>query len=237
MASDQDPWRRLTTAATTAAPTRLVLVRHGATAATAQRRYSGRADPPLSRLGLDQAARVAARLAAELPAPARLLSSPRRRCVATATPIAAATGCPTGIDDALAECDFGDWEGRTFDEVRAGWPAAHAAWLGSTSAAPPGGESLDEVAARVRRFVERIRLAHPAASVIVVSHTSPLKLLLRDALGGGGRLPHRIVLDPGGLSTVEIWPDGEVSVPRLNDTCHLAGCAATLPAAGRPRAS
>lgn len=215
-------WRRLTTAATTAAPTRLVLVRHGATSATAQRRYSGRADPPLSRLGLDQAARVAARLAAELPAPAAVLSSPRRRCVAVAHRIAAATECPTSVDEELAECDFGEWEGRTFEEVRAGWPAAHAAWLGSTSVAPPGGESLDAVAARVRRFVERVRRSHQAASVVVVSHTSPLKLVLRDALGGGDRLPHRIVLDPGGLSTVEIWPDGEVSVPRLNDTCHLA---------------
>jgi probable phosphoglycerate mutase len=55
----------------------------------------------------------------------------------------------------------------------------------------------------------------------VVSHAAPLKLFLRDALSGGPTTPHSLVLDPCGLSIVDVWPDGGVAVPRVNDTCHL----------------
>jgi len=71
--------------------------------------------------------------------------------------------------------------------------------------------------------VESTRLAYPAANVVIVSHGSQLKLLLRDALGGGDQVLHRLVLDPCGLSIIETWPDGGTAVPRVNDTCHLAG--------------
>jgi len=216
-----DAFRSLSSAATTAAPTRLVLVRHGATERTEAGHYSGRADVAVSAASATQAARLADRLAAEFAAVAAVATSPLRRCRETADAVAAACGVPATVEPDLAECDFGAWEGRTFAEAAAGWPAEHAAWLASTSVAPPGGESFDAVAARAGRFVARVRETHPGRDLVVVSHASPLKLLLRAALGGGVDVLHRLVLDPGGLSIVEVWPDGGVAVPRVNDTCHL----------------
>jgi probable phosphoglycerate mutase len=213
--------RALSAEPSTAAPTRLLLVRHGATEQTALGRYSGSCDMGLGADGAAQAARLARRLAMEFPGVAAVATSPLRRGRDTAAPIAAAYGLVPMVEPDLAECDFGAWDGRTFAEAAKGWPAEHAAWLASTAVAPPGGESFDAVEARVARFVERARLAFPGAGVVVVSHASPLKLVLRAALGGGAEALHRILLAPAGLSIVDIWPDGGVAVERVNDTCHL----------------
>src|SRR5690606_6193167 len=122
-------------------------VRHGATERTAQRRYSGRGDVPLSEQGRAQAAAVAARVAQVAPEVAAVSTSPLSRGVATAEAIAAAVNAPVLPEPDLIECDFGEWEGRTFAEVRERWPKEHAAWLASTSVAPPGGEAFTAVAA------------------------------------------------------------------------------------------
>jgi probable phosphoglycerate mutase len=148
--------------------------------------------------------------------------------------IADACGAEVTIDAGLAECDFGAWEGLTFAEARAAWPVEHDAWLGSTALAPPGGESLDTVAARVRESVEQTRSAYPASGVVIVSHVSPLRLLLRDALGAGNELLHRLVLDPGGFSIVDIWPDGGVAVQQVNEICHLDQVRAGQRSTGAP---
>ena len=217
-----DPFRALSTVASTGAPTRFVLVRHGATEHTAAGRYSGRGEVALSAAGAVQAAAVAARIATEFGPVAAVATSPLRRCRDTAEPIVAACGgLAAAVEPALAECDFGRWEGLTFAATASAWPAEHAAWLASTAVAPPGGESFDAVAARVGRFVENARREHPGANVVVVSHASPLKLVLRTALRAGVEALHRLVLDPGGLSIVEVWPDGGVAVPCVNDTCHV----------------
>jgi probable phosphoglycerate mutase len=213
--------RALSAGPSTGAPTRLLLVRHGATEHTRAGRYSGRDDVGLSADGAAQADRVARRLAAEFPAAAAVATSPLRRGRDTAGPIATAYGLAPAVEPDLAECDFGAWDGRTFAEAADGWPAEHAAWLTSTAVPPPDGESFDAVAARVARFVERARIAYPGAGVVVVSHASPLKLVLRAALGGGVEALHRLALAPAGLSIVDIWPDGGVAVERVNDTCHL----------------
>jgi probable phosphoglycerate mutase len=200
----------------TGTPLRLVLVRHGETARTAERRYSGRGDVPLTERGLAQARGVAARLAG-VPL-AAVVTSPLDRCVRTAEVVA--DRAPVVVDDDLVECDFGAWEGLTFGEVRERYPAEVEAWLESTAAAPPGGEPLDAVAARVGRAVERLR-AYRSGVVVVVSHVSPLKLILREALAAGDAFLYRCHLDPAGMSTVDMWPDGAVSVRSVNDTAHL----------------
>jgi probable phosphoglycerate mutase len=204
-------------------PTRLILARHAETARNAEGRYAGRGEVPLSEAGLAQAAALAGRVAQLAPAVAAVLSSPLERCTATAAAIAAAAGGPpVSVEADLVECDFGEWEGHTFAEVRAQWPDEVDAWLASTSVAPPGGEALQQVATRVRRAAASLREAYPAAAVVVVTHVWPLKLLLRDALGAGDLFLHRLYLDAAGLSVVDSYPDGTVAVHTVNDTAHLA---------------
>lgn len=201
-------------------PTRFLLVRHGVTEHTAAGVYSGRADPPLTADGVAQAARVARRIVGEF-RPSVVLTSPLARCRRTAEPVAAACGVAVTVEPDLVECDFGAWDGLTFGAAASGWPAEHAVWLASTAVAPPGGESFDAVAARVGRLVDRVRASFAGADVVVVSHASPLKSVLRAALGAGPEALHRLVLTPAGLSIVEMWPDGGIAVPRVNDACHL----------------
>jgi ribonuclease H / adenosylcobalamin/alpha-ribazole phosphatase len=206
----------------TAAATRIVLVRHGETEFTAQRRYSGRGDVPLSAIGLEQARAAATRIAALVPGASTVVTSPLSRCRATATEIARRLpGAVLQADPDLIECDFGEWEGLTFAEVRDGWPDAMAEWLASPSAAPPGGESFDQVAVRVRRALDRVRETTGEGAAVVVSHVTPIKLVLRDALRGGEGFLHRLYLDAAGLSLIDYWADGSVAVRLVNETAHL----------------
>jgi ribonuclease H / adenosylcobalamin/alpha-ribazole phosphatase len=208
-------------------PTRMLLVRHGATAYTAEGRYSGRGDVPLSDVGIKQAQAVAHRIAGMRLDVATIITSPLSRCVQTAGAIASALGGadepgpPVNTEADLIECDFGAWEGKTFAEVRAGWPHEMDRWFRSTSVAPPGGESFADVAVRVRRAVTMLRDAYPQKVLVVVSHVSPIKIALRDVLAAGDEFLYRLHLDPVGLSIVDLWRDGGVSVRQINDIAHL----------------
>ena len=202
--------------------TRLVLVRHGETEFTAQRRYSGRHDVLLSERGEAQAAATAARVATVVGGTdAAVVSSPLSRCRATAEAIAAAVGASVTIEDDLIECDFGEWDGLTFTEVRRRWPEQLDAWLGSSGVAPPGGESIEAVGERVTAAVERLLAGYAGRTVVVVTHVTPIKLVLRDALATGDALLHRLFLDPAGISIVDFWRDGAVAVRSVNETGHL----------------
>lgn len=203
--------------------TRLILVRHGETEYTEQRRYSGRGDVPLSESGRAQARATGARVAELAPSVAAVLSSPLSRCTATAAAIAGALGdVPVRTEDDLIECDFGQWEGRTFAEVRQQWPGEMDAWLASPRIAPPDGESFTHVAERAHRVIAGLLTAYPGETVVVVSHVSPIKLVLRDALAAGDGFLHRLFLDAAGISLLDMWPDGGVAVRTVNDTAHLA---------------
>ncbi|MFJ6168741.1 bifunctional RNase H/acid phosphatase [Micromonospora orduensis] len=203
--------------------TRLILVRHGETEYTEQRRYSGRGDVPLSERGRAQAVATGARVAALAPSVAAVLSSPLSRCTATAAAIAGALGdVPVRTEDDLIECDFGEWEGRTFAEVRERWSGEMDAWLASPRVAPPGGESFTHVAERAHRVISGLVTSYPGETVVVVSHVSPIKLVLRDALAAGDGFLHRLFLDAAGISVLDMWPDGGIAVRTVNDTAHLA---------------
>ncbi len=202
--------------------TRLILVRHGETALTKQGRYSGRGDVPLSDEGQAQAMAAGGRVAGLARDVAAVVTSPLSRCVRTAEIIAAELGGAdvTVVDD-LIECDFGEWEGMTFAEVQERWPAEMDAWLDSTSVAPPGGESFETVARRTRSALATVLRAYPGQIVVLVSHVSPIKLILRDALAAGDAFLHRLFLDAAGVSTMDVWPDGGVAVRSVNETAHL----------------
>ena len=197
-------------------------MRHGETALTKQGRYSGRGDVPLSDEGEAQAMAAAGRVAGISRDVAAVVSSPLQRCTRTAELIAAEQGdVPVTVLPDLIECDFGDWEGLTFAEVKERWPDELDRWLGSTSVAPPNGESFKAVSKRVRGALATLQSAYPSSVVVVVSHVSPIKLILQDALAASDTFLHRLFLDAAGVSTVDLWPDGGIAVRSVNETAHL----------------
>ncbi|WP_156753921.1 bifunctional RNase H/acid phosphatase [Actinokineospora pegani] len=204
-------------------PTRLLLVRHGQTAMSVERRYSGRGDVPLTELGGSQAAAAGARVAAldGVTADTPVLASPLARTRQTADAVAAATGGAVRTSPGLIETDFGDWEGMTFGEAAESDPALHRRWLSDTSVPPPGGESFDVVHARVRAALDEVIEEHAGATVVLVTHVTPIKTLLRLALDVGPSLLYRLHLDLASLSVAEFYPDGNASVRLVNDTSHL----------------
>jgi broad specificity phosphatase PhoE len=199
-------------------PTTLLLLRHGQTPLSVERRYSGHGDPELTALGHAQAAGAAVRLG-ELAVDV-VASSPLRRARQTAAAVAEATAAPLEIRDGLIEVDFGDWEGLSFAEARERDPDLHARWLGSLDVAPPGGESFAGATARILAERDALVAAHPGETVVVVTHVTPIKVMLRDALAAGPAFLHRLHLDLASLSQVQVYPDGGTSVRLVNDTGH-----------------
>ena len=202
-------------------PVTTVLLRHGETALSAERRFAGRGDLPLTGLGEKQAAAAAARLAGRKVD--AIVSSPLRRARQTADAVAAATGVPVSVEDGLMEVDFGEWEGLTFAEARERWPDELTAWLADPSLAPPGGESFADAAARVGPALDRVLAAHPAESVVVVSHVTPIKTVICRAMLAPPAAMFRFHLDLASLTEIDWFADGPVLLRSLNDTAHLAG--------------
>ncbi len=201
-------------------PTRLLLLRHGQTPLSVERRYSGRGNPQLTEVGLAQAAAAAARLGAR-GGVAAVVSSPLGRARQTAQAAADALGLPLTVHEGLTETDFGAWEGLTFREATERDPDLHRAWLGDTSIRPPGGESFDEVRVRIEEVRADLIREYPGRNVLVVSHVTPIKTLLQLALDSGPSLLYRLHLDLASLSIAEFYPDGGASVRLVNDTSHL----------------
>ncbi len=202
-------------------PTRLLLLRHGQTELSAQRRYSGcGADPELTAVGERQATAAAARLSMMDDIRA-VVCSPLRRARRTAEVVAGAVGTEVSVHDGLIEADFGAWEGLTFAQARERDPDLHARWLADTAVAPPGGESMEAVHHRVRRVRDELLAAYGGATLVLVSHVTPIKSLLRMALAVGPSLLHRLHLDVASLSIAEFYPDGPASVRLVNDTSYL----------------
>jgi broad specificity phosphatase PhoE/ribonuclease HI len=201
-------------------PTRFLLLRHGQTALSVDRRYSGRGNPALTDLGRRQADAAASYLGRR-GGIAAVVSSPLQRAYDTATAAAKVLGLDVSVDDDLIETDFGEWEGLTFGEAAQRDPILHGSWLRDASVAPPGGESFDAVAQRVRRARTRIIAEHGGATVLVVSHVTPIKTILRLALDAGTGILYRLHLDLASLSIAEFYPDGAASVRLVNQTAYL----------------
>ncbi|PSM41374.1 hypothetical protein C6Y14_21625 [Streptomyces dioscori] len=227
-------------------PTTFVLLRHGETPLTPQKRFSGSGrgrgpgrgsgtggaatDPPLSDTGRHQADRVATALAARgtvqateaIQAIQAIVSSPLTRCRETAEFAAARLDLDVHIEDGLRETDFGAWEGLTFADVRERHPADMNAWLASPDAEPTGGgESFDAVARRVAAARDGLLAAYAGRTVLVVSHVTPIKTLVRLALGAPPESLFRMELSAASLSEVAYYADGNASVRLLNEVTAL----------------
>jgi probable phosphoglycerate mutase len=197
-----------------------LLLRHGQTALSIERRFAGRGDVPLTDIGLAQAAAAAARLA-KRGGIDLVLTSPLSRARDTAAAVAAAAGVPLDVDDDLAETDFGGWEGLTFGEVMARWPDEMTAWMADANVAPPGGESFAEVIVRVDAALDRLLTSHPGKTVVVVSHVTPIKTIVCRALLAPAAALFRMHLDVAALSEAAWFADGPALLRSLNDTAHL----------------
>jgi broad specificity phosphatase PhoE/ribonuclease HI len=210
----------------TGTPTTFLLLRHAQTELSAARRYSGRGDIPLTGVGERQAEAAAHRLGQQQPpvadGVATVVSSPLKRCIRTAELVAAALSTQLVVHDGLTEVDFGEWEGLTFAEAAASHPDLHSRWLADGSLAAPGGESLDAVHRRVRRARDELIATYGGSALVVVSHVTPIKALLRMALDTGPSLLRRLHLDLASLSIAEFYPDGAALVRLVNDTSHLS---------------
>jgi broad specificity phosphatase PhoE/ribonuclease HI len=200
-------------------PTTLMLLRHGQTQLSVDKRFSGTGDPVLTEVGLAQAAAAAARLATSKAT--AVISSPLSRAYQTASAVAAALGLEVEVEEGFRETDFGDWEGYSFGEIRTKWPQELNAWLADSSVAPPFGESFDATTTRVRQARDRVLASHGGERVIVVSHVSPIKTLVRLALDAPHQAMYRMHLDLACLSEVQWFSDGPAVVRSFNDTHHL----------------
>ena len=195
------------------------LLRHGQTEHTPERRFSGRNELPLSLTGRAEAEAAGERLrdlGVEV-----VVASPLRRTRETAEIVAGVLGLPVAFDRDLVELDFGDLEGLTFDEAAAKHPLAARRFMSDVTVAAPGGESIAGVSTRVSRARRRILSEHAGRTVLIVSHVTPIKLLLTAGLGVGDEVVHRVFLDAASLCTVTWSSDGRASVRAVNDTAHL----------------
>jgi len=204
----------------TADPTTTILLRHGDTRLSSEHRFSGLRDHPLSATGTKQAQAAACRLATDAPIDA-VISSPLQRAVATAAIAAGELGLAASIDDDLRETDFGDWDGLTLAEIQQRWPAAAAAWRRDPEQAPPGGESFAETAHRVNRACDRLLRDHSGQTVVVVSHVTPIKILLCRALVAPLGTLYRLYLGSTSINEIQWHGGGFAAVHRVNDTSHL----------------
>ncbi|MEU9484475.1 bifunctional RNase H/acid phosphatase [Streptomyces decoyicus] len=204
-------------------PSTFVLLRHGETPLTPEKRFSGSGgtDPALSAAGRRQAEETAAGLAARGTIQA-VVSSPLRRCRETAGAVADRLGLEVRIEEGLRETDFGAWEGLTFAEVRERYPDDLDAWLGSAKVAPTGGgESFATVARRVAVARDKLLARYAGKTVLVVTHVTPVKTLVRLALGAPPESLFRMELSAASISVVAYYSDGNASLRLLNDTSHL----------------
>jgi broad specificity phosphatase PhoE len=205
--------------------TRLLLIRHGQSAANAEGRLQGRLDSSLSDRGREESARLAERLA-ELEV-AALYASPLLRAYETAQIVCIRLGTAIERHDGLMERDVGALTGLTPEEARARFAEAAGDRVAGQPLAIPGFEQDEPFAERVRGVFDEILQAHGDGTVAVITHGGVIGSYLRQTLGIplGRRGPFSI--DNTSITTIEAG-DGAGARPRLqlvglNDRCHLDG--------------
>jgi broad specificity phosphatase PhoE/ribonuclease HI len=205
------------------APATFVLLRHGETPLTPQKRFSGSGgtDPSLSAVGREQAERAAEALAGRGTIQ-HILASPLTRTRQTAAAVAERLGIEVTLEDGLIETDFGAWEGLTFAEVRERYPDDLTTWLSDPEAEPTGGgESFAATATRIAATRDKLVAAYAGRTVLLVTHVTPIKTFVRLALGAPPESLFRMELSAASMSAVAYYADGNASVRLLNDTSHL----------------
>lgn len=196
-----------------------MLIRHGQTAHTVGRLISGagyRPEPPLDAAGHAQAAAAADRLAQSGISIDDFVASPLLRARQTAAVIADRLGIhPPGTAEQWAEAHFGAWEGRTVEQVLQQEPGAWETMVSDPRNAPPGGESLVDVRARVLQHWAELVL--PGRTTVVVTHLTPIRVVVAEALATGHEAFARVLVLPGSITVVDRWADGGVALIALGE--------------------
>jgi probable phosphoglycerate mutase len=171
-------------------PGQLVLLRHGETEWSRSGQHTGRTDLPLTERGEQQARSLAARFSGH--PPVLVVTSPRQRATRTAE-LAGLT--IDRVDDDLAEWDYGELEGETTSTIRETWPG-WTIWNGPV----PGGETIEQVAARLTRVLESVTPDLERGDVVLVGHGHAMRVLTACWLGLEPRAGELFVLDAGSVS-------------------------------------
>ena len=201
--------------------TRLVAIRHGETAWNADGRLQGHQDVDLNALGRRQAATLAAALAGE--GLAVVVASDLQRAWHTAQALAGPLGLPLQADPGLRERCFGRLEGLTYAEIEALHPAMARRWrTREPGFAPPGGESLQQLAERCLAAVDRLAQAHAGQTIALVAHGGVLDVLYRAATHVALDRPRSWPLANASINRLLHSPQG-LALVGWNDTAHLDG--------------
>lgn len=199
----------------------LLLVRHGQTGWNLKQRFQGQSGIPLNAAGRKQAQALAKRLAAE--SFDAVYSSSLQRAAETANIILRMSDRSPGLhlDPRLREVNFGDWEGLTYDEIKAKHPKALAAWEADIfKNAPPHGETLEELAVRIQSALGELRAKHEGQKIMIVAHGGALQTLICLALKLPPTMYWQFHLSTASISELAFYPAGAI-LNLLNDTSHL----------------
>lgn len=201
--------------------TRIVLVRHGQTAWNREDRFRGRVDVALHDFGVKQARATGRYLADRWPVVA-VYSSPMRRAMQTAEVIAEMQGVEAQALKGLTDIDYGEWQGRSLDEVQERYPDILQAWMEAPHTVQiPDGEGLSEVRERAVYGLGEVVERHPGQSVAMVGHTVVNRVLLCAVLGLSNERFWWLQQDTCAVNVFDAFEDGSVTLVLMNDTCHL----------------
>ena len=196
--------------------TTLILVRHGVTDHTRQRRFSGglaSANPGLSEEGRAQIRTVADWLAPLGERVDAVVASPVRRARESGEILAERLGRELEEEPGFAEMEFGAWDGLTFEEVAERHRDDLERWLGTTDQRPGGGESLEMVRERVLSALDGVLARHTGKTVVVASHVTPIKVVVAEAIQAPLTSQFRMELRPASVTVVTFFtPPGDEPV-------------------------
>jgi phosphoserine phosphatase len=199
---------------------KILLVRHGHVEGIKPARFRGREPLELTARGRAEAQAVARRIAGGWK-PSHIFTSPMGRCVKTAEAIGTACGVAAQICDALNDTDYGAWQFKSFEQAQAEDAALFAAWFATPQLVRfPGGEALQDVAARAANAMRLVLARHPDDTVVLVGHDSVNRVLLLQLLDLPLSAYWRIAQTPCCINEIDI-ADGKVCVLRINETYHL----------------
>ena len=200
--------------------TKILLTRHGHVEGILPERFRGRAELALTKKGLAEAEALAARIARAW-RPVVVYTSALQRCVVTGTMIANVCGVKAIPLDGLMDIDYGAWQMRTHDEIKAEAPEAYRLWRTAPQRVRfPDGESLQDLVARTADVLRLVLERHPSDVVVMVGHDSVNRSILMQFLDQPLSAYGRLAQDPCTLNEIDVEGD-DIRVRRINDTSHL----------------